>query len=117
MIEKTILEYLQSHIEAPVYLEKPPDQPKKFVLVEKTGSSRTNHIDGATIAIQSYAKSMVETIELNEEVKRVMDGIIELDEIGGCDFDTDYNYTDPSTKQYRYQAVYFITYYGGNENG
>jgi hypothetical protein len=42
-----------------------------------------------------------------------MDEIIELDSIGGCDFSSDYNYTDTQTKQHRYQAVYFITYYGG----
>lgn len=113
MIEKILLEYLSEHLDVPVYLEKPPNPPKKMVLVEKTGSDRTNRIDGATIALQSYGGSLVDTIELNEQVKAVMDNIIELDSIGGCDFSTDYNFTDTQTKQHRYQAVYFITYYGG----
>lgn len=113
MIEKILLEYLSEHLDVSVYLEKPPNPPKKMVLVEKTGSDRTNRIDGATIALQSYGGSLVDTIELNEQVKAVMDNIIELDSIGGCDFSTDYNFTDTQTKQHRYQAVYFITYYGG----
>ena len=113
MIERILLEYLSGQLDIPVYLEKPPNPPKKMVLVEKTGSSQTDRIDGATIAIQSYGGSLVETIELNERVKAVMEDIISLDSIGGCDFSTDYNFTDTQTKQHRYQAVYYITYYGG----
>lgn len=113
MIEKILLEYLSEQLAAPVYLEKPPQPPAQMVIIEKTGSDRTNHIDGATIAIQSYGGSLADTIELNEEVKTAMDGLINLDSIGGCDFSSDYNFTDTQTKQHRYQAVYFITYYGG----
>lgn len=113
MIERILLDFLKQEIDAPVYLEQPEDPPSRMVLLEKTGSSRTNLINAATIAIQSYGGSMVEAIELNEQVKTAMDGIIELDAIGGCDFSSDYNFTDTQTKQHRYQAVYFITYYGG----
>lgn len=84
-----------------------------MILVEKTGSSKTNRIDTATIAIQSYGGSLVNTIELNEEVKRIMEGIETLDDIGGCHLNSDYNYTDTTTKQHRYQAVFSISYYGG----
>lgn len=114
MIEKIVLEYMKSKLNTPVYLEKPAKPPKELVLVEKTGSSRTNRIDGATIAVQSYGETLVKTIELNEQVKAAMDDIIELDDIGGCDFSSDYNFTDTTTKQHRYQAVFFITYYGGH---
>lgn len=116
MIERIVLEYLQEHTEVPVYLEKPERQPAQYIVIEKTGSSMDNQIDGATIAVQSYAEHLIDAIELNQEVKRIMSRIIELDEIGGLDFNTDYNFSDPQTKQYRYQAVYFITYYGGNES-
>lgn len=114
MIEKIILEYLQEKLNTPVYLEKPFKPPNKMVIVEKTGSSKTNLIDTATIAIQSYDESLVKTIELNEEVKAAMEEIEALDSIGGCYLASDYNYTDTTTKQHRYQAVYNITFYGGN---
>lgn len=113
MIERIVLEFLESKLNIPVFLEKPPRPPARMVVVQKTGSSRSNRIDGATIALQSYGSSLVDTIELNERVKTAMDEIIELDSVGGCDFSSDYNYTDTQTKQHRYQAVYFITYYGG----
>lgn len=113
MIEKIILEFLQSHTDTPVYLEKPYKPPQKMIIVEKTGSTKSNRIDTATIAIQSYADTLVNTIELNEEVKGIMEEIEILDDIGGCQFNSDYNYTDTTTKQHRYQAVYNITFYGG----
>jgi len=117
MIEKILLEYLQEKLNIPVFLEKPYNPPKKMIIVEKTGSSKTNLIETATMAIQSYDESLVKTIALNEDVKAAMDEIEGLDSIGGCYLASDYNYTDTSTKQHRYQAVYNITYYGGNENG
>ena len=73
-------------------------------------------ITTSTIAIQSVVDSlqggsMLDAMDLNEDVKEVMDGIITLDEIVRVDLNSDYNYTDDSTKEYRYQAVYQITHY------
>lgn len=110
MIERTVIEYLQSHIEIPCYLEIPLKPPDRFVVLEKTGSSVSNLINTATIAIQSYGKTLAETIDLNENIKETMAGIINLDEIGGCHLNSDYNFTDTQTKKYRYQAVFDITY-------
>ena len=63
------------------------------------------------IAVQSYATSMERAALLNEEVKAAMNEIVELDDIARCDLNSDYNYTDTSTKQYRYQAVYDLVHY------
>jgi hypothetical protein len=81
------------------------------VILEKTGSSRENYIKRSTFAIQSYAPSMLKAAELNETVKDLMDDIVALDEIVRSEINTDYNYTDTTKKQYRYQAVYDITHY------
>ena len=48
---------------------------------------------------------------LNEEVKKAVDSLIELNEIASVTLNTDYNFTDTTTKQYRYQAVYDIKHY------
>lgn len=111
MIEKIIIEYLtaQGFLS---FLEMPKTMPQgNFIIIQKTGSSISNHIKSATVAIQTYSNSLVGAIELNEQVKAVMDNIIDLDDIGGCELNSDYNFTDTAIKKYRYQAVFDITYY------
>lgn len=110
MIETTVLDYLSSALSEPCSLEVPERPPARFVLLEKTGSSRKNFINTATFAVQSYAPSLFEAAELNERVKAAMDDLIQLPDIISSDLDSDYNFTDTSTKRYRYQAVYDIIY-------
>lgn len=110
MIETTVLDYLSSVLPEPCSLEVPERPPARFVLLEKTDSSRKNFINTATFALQSYAPSLFEAAELNERVKAAMDDLILLPDIFSAKLDSDYNFTDTATKQYRYQAVYNITY-------
>ena len=115
MIEKIILDYLLSKglsVGANVFCEVPKkDIPSAYILIEKTGSSRANRLNQAMIAIQSISQtSLLEAMELNEEVKEVMDEIIELGEIFRCECNSDYNFTNTQTKEYRYQAVFDLFY-------
>ena len=48
---------------------------------------------------------------LNEAVKEAMVGFAELGNITRVELQTDYNFTNTATKQYRWQAVYLITHY------
>lgn len=111
MIEKIVLNHLSAHLSQDVYMENPTPLPDSYVLVEKTGSSKRNQVNSATIAIQSYSTSMYGAASLNEEVKTCMDQLILNDTIARVELETDYNFTNTATKQYRYQAVYNITYY------
>ena len=104
------MDYLDRVLDATAYLEIPQNPPDKFVIVDKTGSSEENHIYSATFALQSYAKTLYEAAALNEEVKKAMDKIIELDMISSSKLNTDYPFTDTTKKQYRYQAVYELFY-------
>ena len=110
MIETTVLDYLSSVLPEPCSLEVPERPPARFVVLEKTGSSRENYINTASFAVQSYGPSLFEAAELNERVKAAMDELIQLPDIISSDLDSDYNFTDTSTKRYRYQAVYDIIY-------
>ena len=110
MIEKIILDYLQEALSVPVYMEQPIQKPESYVLLEKTGSARDDFISTATVAIQSYAKSLHEAAKLNEVVKEKMDNIVTLDAVMGARLNTDYNFTDTEAKRYRYQAVYDLFY-------
>ena len=110
MIAKQLLDYLGSVLDVPVRMEA-PEQTTGYVLIDQTGSSRTNHIITTTFAIQSYGASLYDAMVLNDEVKDAMVGFAELDEITRVELETDYNYTNTATKQYRWQAVYLITHY------
>lgn len=110
MIEKIVLDYLKSkNINA--YMERNNGIKGDFVLIEKTGSGEENHIKNSTLAIQSFSDSLYNTALLNEKIKELMKQIIELDEVSKCSLNSDYNYTIPNTKEYRYQAIFDLVHY------
>lgn len=112
MIEEILYEYLGDSLSAPVYLEIPKDYPSRFYVIEKTGGAQVNHIKSATVAIKSYGESMYDAANMNEELKDAMlNGLIELAQIASVRLNSDYNFTDTTTKQYRYQAVFDIRHY------
>lgn len=111
MIEETILNYLSDALEVPVRMEVPQEPPGRFVVLEKTGTGKTNCIPRATFAVQSYGASLLEAARLNEQVKQAMESLDERDEIASVKLNTDYPYPDTRTKRYRYQAVFDITHY------
>lgn len=112
MIETIVKDYLQLNIpDIPILLERPANSPSTFVLLEKTSGGRENHINYATIAIQCYAPTLYEAAQLNETIKSFMFDIIELKALAKSQLNSDYNFTDPTTKEYRYQAVFDLTYY------
>lgn len=111
MIELIIKAHLDTVLDAPVYFEQPETAPTSYVLVEKTGSGRSNKLNSSTFAFQSYAESMYAAASLNELVKAAADNLVSLDEIASVKLNSDYNFTDIGTKRYRYQAVYDIKHY------
>lgn len=111
MIEIIIKQYSDNHLSVPCYLEKPITPPQRYVLFEKISSGKSNHLPSSTFAFQSYAESMYESALLNEKVKEVIESMIELDEIRSIKLNSDYNFTDKTIKEYRYQAVFDIKHY------
>lgn len=116
MIEEIIMTYLNEQVTAgnipcPCYAMRPADAPIEFVLFEKTGASKTDHITTSTIAFQSYASTLLGAVTINNQVKEAVENMIALSEIAAVHFQSDYNFTDPTTKQPRYQAVFEITHY------
>ena len=107
MVEKIVKDYLQSSLGIP----EEDKLTNEYVLIEKTGSSKKDHISTATIAIQSYSVSLYGAASLNERVKEAMEKIIERNDISKCELNSDYNYTDTARKKYRYQAVYDMVHF------
>lgn len=110
MITKDLLDYLGEQLSVGVYAEA-PEQLTDYVLLDQTATSNMNHITTTTIAVQSYASSLYGAMTLNEDVKAAMEGFAELAQVAKVKLETDYNFTNTATKQYRWQAVYHITHY------
>ena len=105
-----------------VFAERPSIIPSEYILVEQTGSNRENFITTSTITIQCISDSMqggslLQAMIMNDEVKDVLlgdstsYGLVEEPEIISIELNSDYNFTDTETSEYRYQAVYVITHY------
>ena len=111
MIELVIKNYLDGHLDVPSFFEHQNGIKGKYVLVEKLSGVKKNMLNSSVFAFQSYADSLFEAAQLNEQVKEVVEAMIELPEITGIQLNSDYNFTDTQTKKYRYQAVFDINYY------
>lgn len=114
MIETILIEYLNDALTQPVYVERPENPPREYVIIQKTGSSKRNQIETAMIAFQSYSESLYEAALLNEDVKEAVENSVTLPEISSAKLNSDYNFTNTAMKQYRYQAVFNITYQEAN---
>lgn len=111
MIKTTVLDYLRDRLGVPVTMEVPEGASGTFVVLEKTGSSRQNYIRRATLAVQSYAPTLLLAAQLDDRVIEAMLALPKLDRVAACRLERDYNFTDTETKKYRYQAVFAVTYY------
>ena len=116
MIEKLIVNYLNeqyaaSRLPCMAYAMRPADVADTYVLFEKTSSEKLNNLTTSTIAFQSYAPDLLGALELNETIKELIEQMVELDEVSAVKLQSDLNYTNPNTKQPRYQAVFDITHY------
>ena len=112
MIESRVIEYLSEQFQIPVYAEVPKNKPSQFLTIERTGRAVINHIKQANIAVQAWSTiSLEDAADLCNEVEKIMAGIISDNSIVRCALENSYNFTDTSTKSYRYQAVFNIVYY------
>lgn len=108
-IEQVMLDYLiEDGINA--YVERPEEKPDTYVLIDKTGGTCSNLIETSTIAFQSIAPTLAEASDLNDQVKELINAADTLPRVSAVYLTSDANYTNPNAKQYRYQAVYEITY-------
>lgn len=110
IIELEIYKYLKN-AGFNVYMETPENMPAEFVTVEKTGGQYLgNGHASATIAVQSWSESKYKAASLSEKVCNTLD---DLAAEVGCVVTAsgaDYDYTDTTTKRYRYQAVFTVEY-------
>lgn len=111
MIEKIVLDFLSARLPVPVWMEIPPNPPERFALLEKTGGYAEEGLHYATLAVQSYGKTLWDVLQLNQAVKGAMEQLDELSSICRVDLNNDYHFSDPTTRRRRYQAVFDVVYY------
>lgn len=112
MVEKIYIEHLTDALDVPVYAERPAeDIPDEYVVIDNTGTSKTQHIYSSTVAFQSYGKTLLEAAELNETVIAAVEQSIERNDVVRVALNSAYNFTDTTAKVYRYQAVFDIIHY------
>lgn len=110
MIEKTVRDWLVSRLSVPVNFQTPEGPPNLYVRLQKTGSIDNEGAITSTFALQSVGKSLLEVMRLNEKIKDEMPPMVELENVFRCHLEGDYDFTDTSTREYRYQAVFQITH-------
>lgn len=106
MIEKKIKNYLEKALEVPVWVEHREDEPDSFIILEKTGGYIKNTINHSTFTFQSYGKTLTEALKLNNKLLDYM----MMFEDANVKLNSNYNFTDTSTKKYRYQAILELIY-------
>lgn len=97
-----------------VYAETPVDEPDEYLIVEQTGSGDENYIENVMVVVQTISRDrnngLSKVMAINETVIAAMKEMPEHEDVFRCHRNTDYNFTDTSTKKYRWQAVFDITY-------
>lgn len=113
MIELTVISYLKERFpEEQISAEVPKGMPDRFITVEKTGSQQLGvGLYQSTLAIQSWEISKLGAAELSEQVCEAMREIDAYMPEVTRSRGSDYDFTDTTTKRYRYQAVFTLTHY------
>lgn len=112
MILSKLIEYLDEALDVYVGV-RAPEETTGYVLLDQTGSTNANHIMTTTIAIQSYGEALNDALTLAESVKDAMLEFVEDPDVSAVRLESDYNFTNTETKQYRWQSVFEITHYLG----
>lgn len=105
---------IRERVYAETPVDKPDDEPDEYLIVEQTGSGDENHIENKMVVVQTISRDrnngLSKVMAINENVIAAMKKMPEYADVFRCHLNTDYNFTDTSSKKYRWQAVFDITY-------
>jgi len=112
MIETILIDYLSSEIGVSVTAERPRARQGEYLVIDKTGSSESDHLESAMVAVQCFADTKASAASLCSRVKKAMRSIADKrGDVTRSSLNSDYDNTDTSTKKYMYQALFDITFY------
>lgn len=116
LIEAIVISHLASVLNTDdVYAERPTDPPAKYYVIEKTAAGRKNFVSTATVAVQSISSgSLLEAAQMSKDAERAMENLITVANVSAVRLNSAYNFTDPETREYRYQAIFDLYYMEGD---
>lgn len=110
MIEKIVINYLNSILDVPVYMEEPIRKTDEYVVLQVLDQGRIDYIDAVTFNIRSYGASMLEAAELNKRVKDCMFSITTLDAVSSSKCGGGGQALDVTTNRYAYECIFNLYY-------
>lgn len=111
-MEKILYDFLNNELDVPVYLEIPTSPGDTFVTIELTGRTENGKVETGVFAIQTHAKRRLQASTLADTVNNAMKDLLFIDSVSQVEKNSGfYNFTNLDTKEYRYQAVYEITFF------
>lgn len=110
MIETILIDKFTTELpNVPVFVMFPNTMPNgNFIVLDRVGTSRENHVVSYTMAIQSYGSTALSAAELNELVIETMDDLLEDDRFSRIHLNTSNMFTDTVRKLPRYQSTFEI---------
>ena len=117
MIEIDIKKFIDENLDYTAYMEKPNTSNDTYFVIDKVGGGQFEHINNASVAIQTYAPSKYQAALVCEMLNEaIINDFITQPNISKVELNSSYPFPDTAEKKYRYQSLFDIYYYGGNEN-
>ena len=111
MIEKTVIDYLRSRLDAPVGAQTPKGPPGAYIVVERTGSGEKDGLLAAVLALRCVGPTLYDAIRLSTLARAEMKRLpLAVDNVFCARQESLYNQTDTRTKEYRYTAIFRVYY-------
>lgn len=108
MIEAILIEIL-GVLDVPVFVMFPDTMPQgQFIVLDRIGMGKTNHITSYEMAIQSYGSTALDAATLNELVIETMENAISDDRFARIHLNNSQMQTDTTRKLNRYQTTFEI---------
>lgn len=112
MIEALIINHLNAGLTGvQAHALIPHNKPRTFVVIERTGGSIDNLIKQGMFVADCFAPSVLEAAQLCENVIELMMSLTDHNEIASVRLNSHYNDTDTALHEYKYGALFEITYY------
>lgn len=110
-MKERIINLLNSQLDIKAYGEQPAQPPKEYFVVEQVGSFENGLLCDQTFSIRSNAETLYRAGQLNSILKNTLRKARKLDSrIVNVEITNDYEDTDYTTKQYRYNAFFRVYY-------
>lgn len=110
-VEERILTFLSKKMAPiPVYMMRPEEPDSEYCIMEVNTGQEVNRVVGASVTVRSVAPTLYRAATLSYQVIAAMRDLVDVNNVTSCALNSNVNYTDTTTKEYRYQTLFTIHY-------